>query len=118
MTKGRTIVFEEWRIDNIPISLNKKLNINNALKDIRKFSDFEQEIIYCLLIGYRIDKEIEQFLTQLTLQKIKGNVKYTISTLYEKFHCDCRSDLINLLKAHGLNVKLPKSIFPSGEYLI
>ncbi len=112
-------IFEEWRIDNnTPLTLTKNLFINKELKNAQNFSDFEQELIYSLLSGYIVDKEIEKFLCQITCNKIKGNVRYTISSLYEKFSCDNRTDLVELLKAHELNGNLPKTIFPTGEYLV
>ena len=116
-------IFEEWKIDNnisltFGKNLGKNLFVNKELKDVRKFSDFEQELIYSLLSGYMVDKEIEKFLVTVTGKEINGNVRYTISSLYEKFGCDSRTDLIELLRAHEFNSNLPKTIFPAGEYLV
>ena len=111
-------IFEEWKIsNNILINcLPKKLTIYPHLKKQTNYTEFEQEVIYALLSGYVVDKEISTFLTNLTNQPIKGNIKYTISMLYDKFFCDNRTELVHLLKAHELDGILPTSIFPCGEY--
>ncbi len=112
-------LFEEWKINNnINVPSYKTQVINSQLKDINSFTDFEKEIIYCLLSGYVIDKSIEQFLIKLTNQKLRGNVRYTIAALYSKFECDNRSLLIELLKLYELDRYLPVSIFPAGIYKI
>lgn len=111
-------IFEEWRINN-NISFSKsRLPVNRQLKDINSFTDFEREIIYCLLSGYVIDKAIDQFLTKVTNKKLKGNIKYTIAALYSKFECDNRSILVELLKFYELDRYLPASLFPPGIYSI
>lgn len=112
-------LFEEWKINNnVHVSPPRSKIINNHLKDINSFTDFEREIIYCLLSGYVIDKSIEKFLCQITNKKLSGNIKYTIAALYSKFECDNRSLLIELLKFYELDRYLPVSIFPPGVYKI
>ncbi len=113
-------ILEEWRlICNLNNkTLSKPITIYPHLKKQNNFTDFEQEIMYSLLSGYTYDKEISIFLCNTTKESLKGNVKYGISTLYEKFHCDNRTDLVYSLKAHELDSWLPKSIFPAGEYYI
>lgn len=109
--------FEEFRLSYIntvsPIKLkfatNRRLCFN-------AFSELEQEVIYSLLNGHTSDKCIIQFLKSIKESAVKGNVKYTISSLYNKFSCDNRIDLISTLRHHEFDRNLPKSIFPSGIY--
>lgn len=112
-------IFETWKIgSNIQINhANKYIEIKPKLKSFFSFTEFEQEIIYTLLTGHHIDKDIISFLEKLSVE-IKGNIKYTISSLFDKFNCNNRTDLVYSLKAHELNYYLPKSIFPSGEYIL
>jgi len=111
-------VFEEWRINNNITFSKLRTPVNKQLRDINSFTDFEREIIYCLLSGYVIDKAIDQFLTKITNKKLKGNIKYTIAALYSKFECDNRSVLVELLKYYELDRYLPSSLFPPGVYSI
>lgn len=111
-------LFEEWRINNNLNLRQCKHSPKKQLKDINLFSMFEQEIIYCLLSGYTIDKVIEQFLVQATRTKPKGNIKYAVAALFTKFECDNRTTLIDLLKYYELDRYLPITIFPPGVYQI
>lgn len=109
-------ILEEWRIN-----MNSKLLPNNKVKselliDINSFTDFEKEIMYALLNGYTLDKTIEQFIIKLTNNKLKGNIRYGISSLYLKFNCENRTTLIEMLKAYGIDSYLPRTMFPAGIY--
>ncbi len=111
--------FEEFKAH---VLINQKLqNEANKLMTAYKicfntFSELEQEVIYSLLNGYTTDKCINRFLSDVRPAKIKGNIKYTISNLYNKFSCDNRIDLIRILRYYGFDKNLPKSIFPAGIY--
>lgn len=110
-------IFEEWKIDNnIPNPQGSKSNLNNNLTDIKKFSDLEQEIIYSLLSGYTTDKDIEHYIQRITKSKIRGSIRYAISTLYTRFNTNNKIDLIEILKQYGFDRHIPKSLFPLSEY--
>lgn len=113
-------IFEEWRLNsNILIQSNKKFIINNLLKNIKIFSLFEQEVIYSILSGYYSNKEIEAFIINNTITKeLNGNVRYTISSLYDKFNCNNKHDLRILFQLHDLDKFLPITIFPAGLYML
>lgn len=110
-------IFEEWKLINdlFPKDISTS-SLNTNLKDINTFSDFEQEIIYCLLNGYTVDKNIEQFLAKIKKQEPQGNIRWAISSLYSKFDCDNRIMLIEMLRYYGLDRNLPVTIFPPGVY--
>ena len=110
-------VFEEWKlINNVPHYNTAPNILNKNLKDINTFSDFEQEIIYCLLNGYTVDKNIEHFLVKSKKQYPLGSVRWAIKSLYSKFDCDNRIMLIEMLRYYELDRYLPVTIFPPGMY--
>ena len=110
-------IFEEWKLtNNLSPHETAPINLNTNLKDINTFSDFEQEIIYSLLNGYTVDKNIEQFLVKIKKQEPQGNIRWTIRSLYSKFDCDNRILLIEMLRYYEFDRHLPVTIFPPGVY--
>jgi hypothetical protein len=109
--------FEEFRLNYISTAATNRLKLaTNRRLCFESFSELEQEVIYSLLNGHTTDKCIIQFLRSIKESAVKGNIKYTISSLYNKFSCDNRIDLISTLRHHEFDRNLPKSIFPSGIY--
>jgi hypothetical protein len=112
------LVFEKWRITNLPKMEYACAKVYEDLKDYNNFSAFEQEVIYCFLIGLKADKEIVTFIKNATKSAIKANIRYTVASLYDKFCCKNRIELYHALIAHELDTKLPQTIFPSGQYIL
>jgi len=106
-------IFEKWRINNIiPTNQpNTNQTIFENLKDITKYSQIEQEVVYCLLNNVIQNKDIYNLISQYNPSCTERNIRFAIEQLYKKFDVNTKSSLIYSLKAHDLDMYLPKTIF-------
>ncbi|MBP9742630.1 MAG: hypothetical protein KBD37_04650 [Burkholderiales bacterium] len=80
-------------------------------------SHLQNQIIFCLLLGYTTRKEITNILIYLTGTECSENrVKNALQALYEKFECNTPGQLIDLVISRQININIPAEIFPAGVF--
>jgi len=68
-----------------------------------------------MLMGNLQNKEILNYLTQLKSKNIR-NIKWSISSIFEKFNTNCRSEIIQKCKNNSFDSFFPLSLFDPGVY--
>lgn len=80
-------------------------------------SHLQNQIIFCLILGYTTRKEITNLLVKLTgLECNESRVKNALQALYEKFECNSPGRLIDLVISGCIKISIPAEIFPAGVF--
>ncbi len=93
--------------------------IPEKYKNITGYSDFQQEIIFCLLVGIRTCKSIVNFIQLKTniLVEVKS-VSNALEAIYSKLLVNNKESLIFVCCCLNFDKYLPKKLFPAGVYLM
>lgn len=82
-----------------------------------EMSEQQQQVAFCLLLGFHSRKEIVTILS--TLSKSEYNetmIKNSLQALYNKFECHTPGQLLDLISIGQIPVELPASIVLTGNY--
>ena len=86
-------------------------------KIISGYSQFQQEIIFCLLNNKHSDKAIANFIQSKVETVIEPRaVKDSISAIFKKLRVTDRNELVFCLQHLGFNKYIPKTLYTSGVY--
>ena len=86
-------------------------------KIITGYSQFQQEIIFCLLNGIHSDKAIANFIQTKSKNIIEPRaVKDSILAIFKKLRITDRDELVFCLQYLGFDKYIPKTLYPSGVY--
>lgn len=90
-----------------PVKLEPNFSVN--------LTDHQQQIAFCLLIGFHSRKEIAQILHAGVNPNISENkIKHSLRMLYHKFECNSTSQVLNLIAHNIIDVSLPMDLLPNG----
>lgn len=78
-------------------------------------TDHQQQIAFCLLIGFHSRREIAQILHAGVDTAISENkIKHSLRRLYHKFECNSTSQVLNLIAHNFINISFPMDLLPNG----
>lgn len=114
---GIQLVPEIFRINKMNNLLDDNTvhlsNISEKYKIITGYSNFQQEIIFCLISGFQSDKAIANFIGKKTNLIIQArSVSDGIKAIYTKLLVNNRDSLLFTLHYLNFNEYIPKSLFP------
>lgn len=90
-----------------PVKLEPSFNVN--------LTNHQQQIAFCLLIGFHSRKEIAQILHAEVNPDISENkIKHSLRMLYHKFECNSTSQVLNLIAHNIIDPSLPMDLLPNG----
>ena len=101
------------------ILLNKfmtipKLQLNTSYPELSKQ---QQQIVFCLLLGFHSRKEIATLLSSISNSEYsETQIKNALQALYNKFECHTPGQLLDLITIGEIPVELPAGILPTGNY--
>lgn len=108
----------------IPNSIRKVLdehflhlpqNTNN-IPD-KGLSKLQQQIVFCLLLGFASRKEIANALSNYTGNEFNEiQVKNALQALYLKFECNTPNQLIDLVVNGTIKLDIPADMLPAGVF--
>lgn len=119
---GINLLSEIFSINPLKHELSKNIKLNSAISNEHKYvtgySPFQQQIIFCLLMGMQSDKEIANFMNKITFNIFEcSNIRNGIREIFKKLFVSNRECLINCLFKLNFDKHIPDSLFPKGVYL-
>lgn len=79
----------------------------------------QQQIIFCLLLGYHSRKEIAHILNNVTNENFnETRVKNGLKALYDKFECSTSGQLIDLISTNPIKMGFPADTMTEGNFLL
>ncbi len=92
------------------------LSRNRFKFDSYKLTDAEQQIAFCLYLGYHSRKEIAGILSSISDSTFnETRIKNIFKALYEKFECNTPGQIIQLLTKFEVDINIPPFI-GEGSY--
>jgi len=83
-----------------------------------ELTEQQQQIFFCLLLGFQSRKEIAAILSNLTKSEYnETRIKNSLQALYNKFDCHTPGQLLDLISASPIQVELP-AVLPTGNYIV
>lgn len=77
----------------------------------------QQQIIFCILLGFHSRKEISGLLTQMTNEKYsETRIKNALQGLYQKFECNTTSGLLTMISHDQIKIDFPAGLVLEGSY--
>ena len=102
-------IFLQVAMPNINLPTNAKITLTKA----------QNEIVFCIFLGFYIRKEIVAILSlYLNVQYSEHKVKNEITALYTKLECNSISSLFNTLLLNNVNITIPDGILSQGAFII
>lgn len=96
--------------------INKKLS--QKIKRRVVLSKLQNEIVFCLLLGFFSRKDIAKALSVFSSDCSEDRVKNAIGALYDKFSCNDTGSLLNNVLQENVQIKVPETVIDEGIYLI
>lgn len=82
-----------------------------------ELTPLQQQLIFCILIGFTARKDITSILNHLTGEKYNEiKIKNTLQALYIKFNCSTTTQLIDLIIKSQIKLNLPEPLLKSGFF--
>jgi hypothetical protein len=82
-----------------------------------ELTPLQQQLIFCILIGFTARKDITSILNHLTGEKYNEiKIKNTLQALYIKFNCSTTIQLIELIIKSQIKLNLPETLLKSGFF--
>ncbi len=115
-----SIKFDVIKVRRLLTKNSKYKAYSNVTMNQEYFSEQQQQIITCLLLGFHKRKEIADILEKITNNEVSENqVKYLLNTLYDKYKCDSTGDLIDLISINeNLAHNVTGVVLPDNMYTI
>ena len=86
-------------------------------KQVTSLTTQQQQIVFCLCLGYHSRKEIALILSKARNEQVSARrVKSELNALYEKSECSTAGDLIQSFFETGIEV--PVNLVNESNYLI
>jgi hypothetical protein len=80
-------------------------------------SKLQQQIMFCLLLGFSSRKEITNKLSSLTgLEYNETQVKNSLQALYHKFECNTPGQLVDMVTSGKIKLDIPADMLPTGAF--
>ncbi len=101
--------------------LNKFLPIKKMISPTISpaLSEHQNQVAFCLLLGFHSRKEIAALLTDLTNTEYnETQIKNSLQALYNKFDCHTPGQILNLISLGQINIELPADILATGNFLL
>lgn len=77
----------------------------------------QQQIAFCLLLGFHSRREIADILSQLNKSDFnETSVKNGLQALYQKFECNTTSSLLKLIVDSSSMIEISVDFIPEGSY--
>ncbi len=95
-----------------------KQTFNIPVKPQFKLTKFQNEIIFCLLMGFSTRKEIACVIGFFSNEFDEHKVKNTLYGLYEIFECNSTSMLLNNVLLNDVDISIPEGIITPCSFVI
>ena len=79
----------------------------------------QNEIAFCLLLGFSIRKEILTILSKyLQVDYPEHKIKNELTMLYAKFNCNSAASLLNTLLLNNIDITIPDGFLMPGTFIV
>ena len=111
MTRFTPGVFRKYLSNIILGHTRKKIVLNDT-----QLTQQQQQIIFCLLLGFHSRKEIANLLSNITqTEHNEIKIKNSLQALYNKFECNTTTQLMDLIIDSEIKMEWPENL-PTGQF--